>query len=393
MSLIRVVSYNIHKGRSALGRRDSLNELRLGLYGLRPDLVFLQEVQGRNENKSLLDAQHESLAAALRLDVAYGRNAIRHQTDHGNALLSRFPIVEHENQDISDHRLEQRGLLHARIELDGRAVHCFVVHLGLFAGSRSRQILALTERIRRLVPEGDPILIAGDFNDWGDRLAPLFVQQLGLYEVFSHAPRSHGGELPRLRDSVKRLTNAARRAQRYFGHGAHQPARHGRQLAPAAAAAAHLSAVFPWFRLDRIYQRGFAVRSACCAAGNGPGCPIIPRCWPSWNCREARAGQAGLDGRQRHPAVAEWRGLLPVPVRRHRCRHGQRAPGNLYLHVGPQRRDGAAVPGQPRCAASRCEWCWTVSAAPPPPTRSASGSPTPAPSAASSGPSRAGSPS
>ena len=109
-------------------------------------------MQGRNENKSLLDAQHESLAAALRLDVAYGRNAIRHQTDHGNALLSRFPIVEHENQDISDHRLEQRGLLHARIELDGRAVHCFVVHLGLFAGSRSRQILALTERIRRLVP-------------------------------------------------------------------------------------------------------------------------------------------------------------------------------------------------------------------------------------------------
>ena len=210
MSLIRVVSYNIHKGRSALGRRDSLNELRLGLYGLRPDLVFLQEVQGRNEQKSLLDAQHESLAAALKLDVAYGRNAVRHETDHGNALLSRFPILDHENQDISDHRLEQRGLLHARIELDGRAVHCFVVHLGLFAGSRSRQILALTERIRRMVPDGEPILIAGDFNDWGDRLAPLFVQQLGLYEVFSHAPRSHGGELPRLRDSVKRLSNALR---------------------------------------------------------------------------------------------------------------------------------------------------------------------------------------
>ena len=114
MSLIRVVSYNIHKGRSALGRRDSLNELRLGLYGLRPDLVFLQEVQGRNEQKSLLDAQHESLAAALRLDVAYGRNAIRHATDHGNALLSRFPILDHENLDISDHRLEQRGLLHER---------------------------------------------------------------------------------------------------------------------------------------------------------------------------------------------------------------------------------------------------------------------------------------
>ena len=58
MSIIRVVSYNIHKGRSALMSRESLNALRLGLYGLRPDLVFLQEVQGRNEQSSRFDAQH-----------------------------------------------------------------------------------------------------------------------------------------------------------------------------------------------------------------------------------------------------------------------------------------------------------------------------------------------
>ncbi|KAJ8135925.1 hypothetical protein OY671_010862, partial [Metschnikowia pulcherrima] len=164
MSLIRVVSYNIHKGRSASGRRDSSNESRSGSYGSRPDSVFSQEVQGRNEQKSLLDAQHESSAAALKSDVAYGRNAIRHETDHGNASLSRFPILDHENQDISDHRSEQRGSSHATIELDGRSVHCFVVHSGSFAGSRSRQISASTERIRRMVPDGEPISIAGDFN-------------------------------------------------------------------------------------------------------------------------------------------------------------------------------------------------------------------------------------
>lgn len=262
MSLIRVVSYNIHKGRSALGRLESLNELRLGLYGLRPDLVFLQEVQGRNEHASVLDAQHESLAAALRLDVAYGRNAIRNRSDHGNALLSRYPILEHENQDISDHRLEQRGLLHARVEIDGCDVHCFVVHLGLFAGSRSRQILALTERIGRLVPDGAPILIAGDFNDWSDRLAPLFVQQLGLYEVFSNAPRSHGGELPRLRESVRRLSNALRGVPN--GLAVHERTNQLGMggLASAAPPPRTFPAVFPWFRLDRIYQRGFAVRSA-----------------------------------------------------------------------------------------------------------------------------------
>ena len=47
MARLRLVSYNIHKGRS-LGGRDSLGELRLGLHGLHPDILFLQEVQGRN---------------------------------------------------------------------------------------------------------------------------------------------------------------------------------------------------------------------------------------------------------------------------------------------------------------------------------------------------------
>lgn len=262
MPLIRVVSYNIHKGRSALGRRESLHELRLGLYGLRPDLVFLQEVQGRNDAASVLDQQHESLAAALRLQVAYGRNAVRERSDHGNALLSRFPILDYENQDISDHRLEQRGLLHARVDVDGTDVHCFVVHLGLFSGSRTRQVLALTQRIAAQVPEGAPLIIAGDFNDWSDKLAPLFVQQLRLYEVFSHAPRSHGGELPRLRESVRRLGNTLRgmpngvvlmeRSNQLGMGGAYCP------LPPPRT----FPAVFPWFRLDRIYQRGFAVRSA-----------------------------------------------------------------------------------------------------------------------------------
>lgn len=54
MTVLRVVSYNIHKGRSATGTRESLTALRLGLYNLRPDLLFLQEVQGRKDRKSVV---------------------------------------------------------------------------------------------------------------------------------------------------------------------------------------------------------------------------------------------------------------------------------------------------------------------------------------------------
>ncbi|RTZ45419.1 endonuclease [Candidimonas sp. SYP-B2681] len=261
MSVIRVVSYNIHKGRSATGSRESLADLRLGLYNLRPDLLFLQEVQGRNSRKSSLDAQHESLGAVLCMQTAYGCNAVRELTDHGNALLSRFPILEHENQDISDHKMEQRGLLHAVVEVNGTPVHCLVVHLGLFAGGRLRQVAALVERIKRLVPHDEPILIAGDFNDWNNRLAPMFVQQLGLYEVFALAPQNrpvHG----KLRTSVTKLRNSLRPfpqplplVQKVHELGMDGSAR--LTLPPRTFPAA-----FPWLRLDRIYQRGFAVRSA-----------------------------------------------------------------------------------------------------------------------------------
>lgn len=260
MSVIRVVSYNIHKGRSATGSRESLADLRLGLYNLRPDLLFLQEVQGRNQQHVSLDAQHESLGAALCMETAYGCNAIHDQTDHGNALLSRYPILNHENQDISDHKMEQRGLLHAVVDIDNTPVHCLVVHLGLFAGGRSRQVAALLERIKRLVPEDEPLLVAGDFNDWNNRLAPLFVQQLGLYEVFAIAPQNGG--LGKLRTSVERFRNSLRPfpkplplAQKVHELGINGAAR----LTPPPRT---FPAAFPWLRLDRIYQRGFAVRRA-----------------------------------------------------------------------------------------------------------------------------------
>lgn len=261
MSVIRVVSYNIHKGRSATGSRESLSALRLGLYGLRPDLLFLQEVQGRNQHHSSLDAQHESLAAALRMEAAYGCNAVRTGTDHGNALLSRYPIISFENQDVSDHRLEQRGLLHGIVRVDAAHVHCIVVHLGLFAGGRSRQVLALLERIRRVVPDHEPLLIAGDFNDWDNRLAPLFVEQLGLVEVFAAAPQGVD-EIYRLRRKVARLRDAMPWFQNSGGL-IRSPelgmSGHAARLTPPPRT---FPSAFPWFRLDRIYQRGFAVRRA-----------------------------------------------------------------------------------------------------------------------------------
>jgi len=196
----------------------------------------------------------------MRMQAAYGCNAVRVATDHGNALLSRYPILYYENQDVSDHRLEQRGLLHGVVQVEQTQVHCLVVHLGLLAGGRSRQVLALVDRIRRLVPDSEPLLIAGDFNDWANRLAPLFVEQLGLVEVFAAAPQGVD-EVYRLRHRVAQLRQrmAWLPGQRLGAAPALSVTGQAARLTPPPRT---FPSVFPWLRLDRIYQRGFAVRQA-----------------------------------------------------------------------------------------------------------------------------------
>ena len=76
---LRVVTLNIHKGLSTFNRRMVIHELREGLNALKPDLVFLQEVQGDNQRHARRFAawpgisQHEFLAGE-ELQHVYGRN-------------------------------------------------------------------------------------------------------------------------------------------------------------------------------------------------------------------------------------------------------------------------------------------------------------------------------
>ncbi|OFZ96027.1 MAG: hypothetical protein A2Z64_15395 [Betaproteobacteria bacterium RIFCSPLOWO2_02_67_12] len=187
---LRVVTLNVHKGLSQFNRRMVIHELREGLRTLAPDLAFLQEVQGLNERHERrfatwpLAPQHEYLAAN-QWQHAYGRNAVYDHGHHGNAILSRFPIVSIENEDVSDHRFERRGLLHCVVAVPGwqRNLHCVCVHLSLHERGRRRQLAAIGERLEAISARDVPIIVAGDFNDWRHRASAILEQRLGMTEV------------------------------------------------------------------------------------------------------------------------------------------------------------------------------------------------------------------
>ena len=224
MLYLRVATLNIHKGLSHFNRRMVIHELRDGLRALDADIVFLQEVQGLNERHALRFArwpdspQHEFLAEG-QWQHAYGRNAVYDHGHHGNAILSRFPIRMVANRDVSNHRFEQRGLLHCEIDVPEvrQPVHAVCVHLSLHERGRRRQLETLEQHLSGLVAPGDPLIVAGDFNDWRHAVSRSLSVRLGLQEVS--------------------IESSGRPARTF-------------------------PSMLPFLRLDRIYVRGFGVSAA-----------------------------------------------------------------------------------------------------------------------------------
>jgi endonuclease/exonuclease/phosphatase family metal-dependent hydrolase len=201
---LRVLSYNIHKGFSSGNRRFILGKIRESIRLVHADLVFLQEVQGEHEvhRTSVKDwpkaSQFEFLADETWPHFAYGKNAVYDFGHHGNALLSKYPITFWENIDVSTNRFESRGLLHAKIAVpeEEQPVHAICVHLGLRENDRGIQIRRICERIQSHVPHSEPVIIAGDFNDWRGRATAPLRNTLGASEAFEQLRGSHARTFP-----------------------------------------------------------------------------------------------------------------------------------------------------------------------------------------------------
>lgn len=214
MAVLKVFSYNIHKGFSPALKKFTLHRIRDAIRHAHPDLVFLQEVQGLTKKGR---SQFEYLSEELWPHFSYGKNAIYFGGHHGNAILSKFPISSWDNIDISQNRFERRGLLHVTVELPSNLkIHGFCTHLNLLEGDRAKQIKQIVDHIQGRVTDNAPILFAGDFNDWRELVSSNLQSGLGLKEVFNETQGRSARTFP---------------------------------------------SVLPFFRLDRIYYRGFGLQS------------------------------------------------------------------------------------------------------------------------------------
>lgn len=206
---LKVLSYNIHKGLNPQGTKFILSDIRENLRSINSDIVFIQEAIGHNTtDKHKIDDwpdanQIEYLAHGNWQYFAYGANKLHKQGHHGNAILSKFPIENIKNFDLTTNRFEQRGLLSADIDVGlNDPMHLLCTHLNLLESGRKVQAEKIIKIIDELTKDHSPLILCGDFNDWRKKIIHKLNQELGLNEIFHHFlgenPNSFPSFLPRL---------------------------------------------------------------------------------------------------------------------------------------------------------------------------------------------------
>src|SRR5262245_44425921 len=158
---IRIVTYNVHRCRG-MDRLTRPERTAAVLRAIGADIVALQEVVGSGPRGG---SHAEELGAALGMGwVMASARALRgHQ--FGNVVLSRFPISNHVEHDLSWKTCEPRCMQRVDVNIEGLTLHVYNVHLGTALLERRHQ----ARRIATIVSDrhvAGPKLLLGDFNEW-----------------------------------------------------------------------------------------------------------------------------------------------------------------------------------------------------------------------------------
>jgi endonuclease/exonuclease/phosphatase family metal-dependent hydrolase len=186
--IIRLLTYNVHKCIGGIDRRYAPERVRDVIRHYQPDVVLLQEVD-RGVRRSNGDRQVDLLGDMLELRhrTWFPNVEVRGGGQYGNAILSRFPLTETSNIDLTIPPKKRRSVLHARYRVRlarrdsrrfiTRTVHVYNMHLGLAGMERKLQLRRFLESHPFVGLHAEtPIVVAGDFNDvWGTLGKKLLV--------------------------------------------------------------------------------------------------------------------------------------------------------------------------------------------------------------------------
>jgi endonuclease/exonuclease/phosphatase family metal-dependent hydrolase len=171
---LRVLTYNIHKCIGGVDRRYDPQRVVDAIGHFEPDVLMLQEVDDQ-VRRSNHDRQVEKLGEMLGMHHRswYANVKVRGGGTYGNAVISKYPVVDSRNVDLTVAPKKRRSVLHAEIRVRhgdiDRTLHVYNMHLGLAQYERKIQLRTfLASHPFAGLHHDTPIVVGGDFNDvWG----------------------------------------------------------------------------------------------------------------------------------------------------------------------------------------------------------------------------------
>jgi len=192
---MRIATYNIHKARGMDGRT-SIKRIANVLGSLDADIIALQEVFADCESA---EGQVEALASELDLKGTFGCTTHRRGRPYGNAILSRWPILESRDMDLTWLHRERRGCIRADLKTPRGTLHVFNIHMGTSYFERRHQVRNLLSWNQIHEHLSGPRVLVGDFNEWIKGLTTRMLSEkfesLNL-ELHVRKRRSYPGFLP-----------------------------------------------------------------------------------------------------------------------------------------------------------------------------------------------------
>lgn len=166
--VLDVMTFNIHHAAGTDGVLD-LSRIAGVITASGADVVGLQEVDRHYSARSDWADQPAELARMLGWQQVFGANidndppaGSTDRIQYGTAILSRFPIMSADNTHLyNTPGQEQRGLLHARIDVRGTVLDVYCTHLEAYSQlDRSEQASQVVD----LIGDHDPAVLVGDMN-------------------------------------------------------------------------------------------------------------------------------------------------------------------------------------------------------------------------------------
>ena len=186
---MRLLSYNIHKGIGGRDRRYQLHRIVEVIEGENPDLICLQEVD-RNCRRSSCDDQPKLLSEFFKSPAhLYQANFHLKQGCYGNLILSRWPFLSKHQISLRMKTRKPRGAQCVVVDTPEGQLHLVNWHLGLAERERHWQVNHLLDHHMFKQSSELPTLIAGDFNDWRNTLAPGPFAVHGFQQATTPASR------------------------------------------------------------------------------------------------------------------------------------------------------------------------------------------------------------